>query len=45
MACLKKELILTADDLPMEKVFVPEWADGDPEAYVMVRALTAKEQD
>jgi len=45
MACLGKKQILEAKDIKMEKVFVPEWADGDPEAYVMVKALTASEQD
>ena len=45
MGCLTKNKILGANDLPREKVFVPEWADGDQEAYVIVRALTAKEQD
>ena len=45
MGCLSKKKILDANDLPREKVFVPEWADGDESAYVIVRALTAKEQD
>ena len=45
MGCLSKKKILDANDLPREKVFVPEWADGDEDAYVIVRALTAKEQD
>ena len=45
MGCLSKRKILDANDLPREKVFVPEWADGDEEAYVVIRALTAKEQD
>ena len=45
MGCLSKKKILDANDLPREKVFVPEWADGDKDAYVIVRALTAKEQD
>ena len=45
MSCLTKEKILATNDIKMEKVLVPEWADGDPEAYVMVKALTAKEQD
>ena len=45
MGCLTKEVILAVNDIQMEKVFVPEWAEGDPEAYVMVKALTAKEQD
>lgn len=42
--CLNKNQILEAQDLPMEKVFVPEWADGNPEAYVMVKGLTAAEK-
>ena len=37
---LTKELILAADDLPREKIAVPEWG-GD----VWVRALTASERD
>jgi len=45
MSCLTKEKILATNDIQMEKVLVPEWADGDQEAYVMVKALTAKEQD
>lgn len=42
--CLTKAQIVAAVDLPMEKVFVPEWADGDPEAYVMLKGMTAKEK-
>lgn len=45
MACLTKVQIIDSKDIKMEKVFVPEWADGDLEAYVMVKALSAKEQD
>lgn len=45
MACLSKKQIIESKDITMEKVFVPEWADGDPEAYVMVKALTGAEQD
>lgn len=45
MGCLSKEQIIGANDLPMEKVYVPEWANGDPEAYVMVKGLTADEKD
>lgn len=45
MGCLSKDKILASNDIKMEKVFVPEWADGDPEAYVMVKALTSAEQD
>ena len=45
MGCLKKDEILASNDIKMEKVFVPEWADGDPEAYVMVKSLLGSEQD
>jgi hypothetical protein len=45
MACLTKVQIFEAKDIKMEKVSVPEWADSDPDAYVMVKALTASEQD
>lgn len=44
MALLSKQQIIEAKDLEMEKVFVPEWADGDPEAYVQVKALTGREK-
>lgn len=45
MACLSKDKIQAANDVKMEKVLVPEWADGDPEAYVMVRTMTAGQRD
>lgn len=45
MACLNKEQILKAKDLKLEKVSVPEWADGDPDAYVMLRTLTGLERE
>jgi hypothetical protein len=45
MGCLNKQQIVEANDVKMEKVFVPELADGDPEAYVMVRTMTAKQRD
>lgn len=44
MACLTREKIAQVNDLSMQKVPVPEWSDGDPEAYVMLKSLTAKEQ-
>jgi len=45
MGCISKQQIIEAKDLKMEKVFVPEWADGDPEAYVMVKGMTAGMKD
>lgn len=45
MTCLTREQIVAACDLKMEKVFVPEWADDDPEAYVMVKSWTGAERD
>jgi hypothetical protein len=43
MPCITRKQIDDTDDLPREKVPVPEW--GDKDAYVWVRALTAKERD
>jgi len=45
MSCLNKQQIVSVNDLPLEKVLVPEWAGGDPEAYVMVKGMTAGERD
>jgi hypothetical protein len=42
MACLNAEQILKADDLPREKVDVPEWGkDG----FVFIRTMTSEEGD
>jgi hypothetical protein len=45
MPCLTKEKILKANDIKMIKVPVPEWTENDPDAYIMVKSLTASEQD
>lgn len=45
MGCLNKKQILEANDLKTEKIFVPEWADGDPDAYVLLRTLTAADRE
>lgn len=45
MGCLSKDKILAACDTPLEKVLVPEWADGDKDAYVMVKGMTGRERD
>lgn len=42
MPALSRETALKADDLPRERVDVPEWGEG---AYVYVRPLTATERD
>lgn len=42
--CLTKQQIVDAKDRPLEKVFVPEWADGNPEAYVMIKSMSAGEK-
>jgi hypothetical protein len=42
--CLNRAQITAADDIQMEKVFVPEWANGDKTAYVMVKSMTAREK-
>ena len=45
MASLTREKILSVKDLPTLDVPVPEWADGDPEAYVRLRTLTGSERE
>lgn len=40
MGLLSRDAILQANDLPREKVHVPEWG-----GYVFVRALTGRERD
>ena len=45
MGCISKAQTTQAVDLPTERVYVPEWADGDPSAYVNVRGMTAMEKD
>lgn len=40
--CLTAQEIRDADDLPMEKVLVPEWGAGN---YVFVKTQTGKERD
>lgn len=42
MPALTKDVLFKADDLPRERVDVPEWGEG---AYVFVRPLTASERD
>ena len=42
--CLSRTQIKDAKDIKTEKVFVPEWADGNEEAYVLVKSLTAAER-
>ena len=45
MALLTAEQMKRRRALPLEKVTVPELADGDAEAFVFVRALNALEAD
>lgn len=49
MPAIGKDQALKADDLPIEKVPVPEWAPaGDPhpdEWYVLVKTLTGAQRD
>lgn len=42
MPCLTRDAILTADDLPKQRVDVPEWGEG---AFLFVRTMTAGERD
>ena len=42
MGFINAAQILESDDLPKERVEVPEWGEG---AYVFVRSLTAEERD
>ena len=44
MGCLSKTTIIKPQ-IRMEKVFVPERAEGDAEAYVIVKELSAGEKD
>ena len=45
MVALTADQILGADDLEMEFVPTPEWANGTPDAGVFVRGLTGFERD
>lgn len=42
MPALSRDSVLAANDLPRERVDVPEWGSG---AYVYVRSLTGMERD
>ena len=42
MPALKREAVISACDLPRERIDVPEWGT---DAYVFVRGLTADERD
>jgi hypothetical protein len=45
MARIGKDQILSADDTEYDTVKVPEWAEGDPEAYVRIRSMSGSERD
>ena len=42
---LTKEAILAADDLPRERVNVPEWPEGGHDGEVCVRTMSGVERD
>lgn len=41
---LDRTTILSADDRPVAEVPVPEWADGDPEAVVLVIGMSSRQR-
>lgn len=44
MACISKDQAKRANDRITKKVLVPEWGDGDDNAYVVVRSMTVAER-
>jgi Phage tail assembly chaperone, TAC len=44
MGCISKQQIQNSNDRVIKRVLVPEWSNGDAEAYVVVRSMTVKER-